>query len=212
MTSLILLNGPPGIGKSTLAARYADDHTGTLNLDIDSLHFLIGGWRELGGRVHDYLRPLALAMAAGHLAGGNDVIVPQYIARADAATAFELVAQAQSAELREVVLLDEREATLDRFYQRPDDTEWARHNRRIVADLGDRDFLTAMYDQLLNYLDARPRAVRIASRPDDVDGSYATLLRVLSIPASVAADPSDRSGEPQQSTTGDDAEHAPRHQ
>lgn len=179
MTSLILLNGPPGIGKSTLAARYADDHVGTLNLDIDRLHVLIGGWRELGGRVHDHLRPLALAMAAGHLAGGNDVIVPQYVARPEAAAAFDQIARAQSADLREIVLLDEREAALDRFDERPDDSEWARHNRAIVADLGDREFLAAMYDQLLSYLDARPRAVRVASKAGDTDSTYAALLGAL---------------------------------
>jgi MoxR-like ATPase len=32
---LVHLNGPPGIGKSTLAAVYADRHPGTLNLDVD---------------------------------------------------------------------------------------------------------------------------------------------------------------------------------
>lgn len=46
MPQLILLNGPPAVGKSTLAARYADDHPGTLNLDIDLLHPLIGGQRR----------------------------------------------------------------------------------------------------------------------------------------------------------------------
>ena len=63
MTALIHLNGPPGIGKSTLAARYADRHPGTLNLDIDTLHHLIGGWRTSQGQFHDLLRPLAWAMA-----------------------------------------------------------------------------------------------------------------------------------------------------
>lgn len=41
---LLHLNGPPGIGKSTIARRYADEHPGVLNCDIDFLRTLIGGW------------------------------------------------------------------------------------------------------------------------------------------------------------------------
>lgn len=48
---LILLNGPPAVGKSTLACRYAADRTLTLNLDVDAVRRLIGGWRDdLGTR------------------------------------------------------------------------------------------------------------------------------------------------------------------
>ena len=71
VTSLIHLNGPPGIGKSTLSALYAERHPGTLNLDIDSLHRLVGGWQDVDNRTHDVLRPVALAMASAHLRGGR---------------------------------------------------------------------------------------------------------------------------------------------
>lgn len=181
MTILILLNGPPGIGKSTLAAMYAERHTGTLNLDIDALHTFIGGWRELGGRVHDFLRPLALAMAATHLAGGNDVIVPQYVARAEAAAAFDAVVVAQGAELREIVLMDERAAALDRFDQRQDDTEWAAHNRSIVAGLGGREFLGGMYDQLQAHASTRSDASFVTTIPGDLEGTYAALIAELKV-------------------------------
>ncbi|MEJ7706101.1 MAG: hypothetical protein WKF82_13395 [Nocardioidaceae bacterium] len=43
MPRLIHLNGPPGIGKSTLAQWYVDNHPGVLNLDIDQVRCLIGG-------------------------------------------------------------------------------------------------------------------------------------------------------------------------
>ena len=43
MPRLLHLNGPPGIGKSTLARRYVEDHPQTLNCDIDVLRTLIGG-------------------------------------------------------------------------------------------------------------------------------------------------------------------------
>ncbi len=71
MATLIHLNGPPGIGKSTLAALYADRHPGTLNLDIDTLHPLVGGWQDPDNHTHQVLRPVALAMASTHLGGGG---------------------------------------------------------------------------------------------------------------------------------------------
>ena len=41
MPRLIHLNGPPGIGKSTLAQLYTGEHPGVLNLDIDQLRALV---------------------------------------------------------------------------------------------------------------------------------------------------------------------------
>jgi len=43
---MIVLNGPPGCGKSTLARMYAEDHPLALNLDIDRIRSLIGRWRD----------------------------------------------------------------------------------------------------------------------------------------------------------------------
>jgi hypothetical protein len=38
MASLIHLDGPPGIGKSTLTAVWTERRPGTLNVDLDRLH------------------------------------------------------------------------------------------------------------------------------------------------------------------------------
>ena len=100
MTSLIHLNGPPGIGKSTLSALYVDRHPGALNLDIDSFHRLVGGWQDEDNRTHDLLRPVALAMASSHLRGGHDVILPQYLADVQEIEAFEIAAHEQGADFR----------------------------------------------------------------------------------------------------------------
>ncbi|OLP53184.1 hypothetical protein BJM39_01945, partial [Salmonella enterica subsp. enterica serovar Javiana] len=156
---LLHLNGPPGIGKSTLAARYAHDHPGTLNLDIDTLHELVGGWRDPANRTHEVLRPVALAMAATHLRGGRDVVLPQYLGRLDAIESFEQAAVDAGAGFVEVVLLDDRTGSLERFDRRDDDSPWGRHNRRLVADQGGTEFLAQMYDRLLEVVERRPRAV-----------------------------------------------------
>ncbi|MFN8120354.1 MAG: AAA family ATPase [Micropruina glycogenica] len=179
MTALIHLNGPPGIGKSTLAARYADRHPGTLNLDIDTLHHLIGGWRTSQGQFHDLLRPLAWAMAGTHLADGRDVILPQYVGDLQQLQIFERVAHDAEADFIEIVLLDDRDAAIERFNSRDDDSEWTRHNNELVADLGGDEFLASMYDRLLAVLEARPDAVVVRSVRGAIDETAATLDRAL---------------------------------
>jgi len=76
---LIHLNGPPGIGKSTIANLYAEHHPGALNLDIDEVRRLIGGWREDFVWAGEVVRPIAINMAATHLRQGFDVVMPQFI-------------------------------------------------------------------------------------------------------------------------------------
>jgi hypothetical protein len=177
--TLVHLNGPPGIGKSTLSALWADRHPGTLNLDVDRLHALVGGWRDPDNRTHDVLRPVALAMASTHLAGGRDVVLPQYLGRVDEVEAFAGVARAQGAGFREVLLIDDRASALERFARRRDESEWDRHNRVVVADLGGATFLGALHDRLIELLRDRPSAVVLRSRPGAVEETYAALVEAL---------------------------------
>ncbi len=46
MPRLILLNGPPASGKSTLAARFCDTRPFMLNLDVDVIRSLLGSWQN----------------------------------------------------------------------------------------------------------------------------------------------------------------------
>lgn len=81
MPRLILLNGPPGSGKSTLPQRYVDDRPLALNLDIDWLRGLLGQWRADAHSAGLLARAIALAAARVHLAAGHDVVVPQFLGR-----------------------------------------------------------------------------------------------------------------------------------
>lgn len=176
---LIYLNGPPGIGKSTISALYAQRHPGTLNLDIDSLHGLVGGWQDPDNHTHEVLRPVALAMAATHLRGGRDVVLPQYLARTDEIAAFEDVATGQGAGFLEFVLLDGKAESVARFDRRPGSTEWDRHNRRVVSLQGGPAMLAGMYDQLLAITRLRPSAVIISSESGAIEETYARLTEAL---------------------------------
>lgn len=80
MPVLIHLNGAPGVGKSTVARRYAAEHPGVLNCDVDRLRCLVGGWQEDFESTGPLIRPVALAMIRAHLDGGHDVVLPQLLA------------------------------------------------------------------------------------------------------------------------------------
>src|SRR6476619_3112329 len=98
MPTLIHLNGPSGVGKSTLAQRYVEEHPGVLNLDIDRVVTLIGGWRENFFGVVSQARRIAIAMAEAHLQNGCDVVMPQLMTNVGEAERFESAAVRADAE------------------------------------------------------------------------------------------------------------------
>jgi len=181
---LVHLNGPPGIGKSTLSALHAGRHPGTLNLDVDALHHLVGGWQDEQVDTWPVVWPLVRAMAATHLDGGRDVILPQYLGTAAEITAFEELAREHGAGFREVVLLDERQAAIERFGRRARDSDdpWIRHHHRLVERGGGPVVLAGMYDNLMEVVRLRPGAVVVPSVAGAVAETYGLLAEALRAP------------------------------
>ncbi len=174
---LLHLNGPPGIGKSTIAQRYADDHPGVLNLDIDRLRPLVGGWRDRFSETNRIIRPLALSMARTHLAAGLDVVMPQYIGVASELAKFEAAARENGAVFHEIVLMDTKQRALRRFADR-DDTPWDRAARDAI----DQDGLARAYDRLTALVTGRPHATVIHT--STVEQTYQALLTTVRAAAS----------------------------
>jgi hypothetical protein len=178
---LIHLNGPPGIGKSTLAQLYVDDHPGVLNLDIDLVRTLIGGWRDRFAEAGQIVRPVALAMAAAHLRGDRDVIMPQYLGNLGEIERFGAIARDHGAAFCEIAVMDGRQQSLARFYRRREgDTRgWQQQVRQIVADGGGTELLASMYDRLTSVLAARPQITVLASTEGAIAEDYQALTAIL---------------------------------
>ena len=182
MTRLIHLNGPPGIGKSTIARRYCAEHAGVLNCDIDVLRTWIGGWESDYQQAGILIRPAALALIEAYLREGHDVVLPQMLVNPREVARFEGAAHRAGAEYVELMLLDERQAAIDRFHRRGGDDPgdaWHAQVREIVDAEGGSDRLGRCYDGLVALGDERPGIRRVPSIEGSPEATYAALLRAL---------------------------------
>ncbi len=139
---LILLNGLPGVGKSTLAERYRADHPGVLCCDPDRLRPMIGGDPA---DIAEAVRSLALVMATTHLRSGHDVVMPQLVADPRQLQRFVAAAEDGGGRLLVVMLVGDL----------PDNEGYARRleeialRERLAEVVCQRGDLEGSYQQLL---------------------------------------------------------------
>lgn len=182
MSRLIHLNGPPGIGKSTLARMFVDNHPGVLNCDVDVLRTLIGGWQEDFPRAGALIRPAALAMIEAYLRSGHDVVFPQMLFNPLEVSRFEESATQAGADFVERMLMDTPTAAVARFHRRghsgPEDP-WHAQVRTIVAAQGGDALLADNHEALERLLHERPAAVVVNSSEGEIEQTYALLVESL---------------------------------
>jgi predicted kinase len=178
---LIMLNGPPAIGKSTIAARYVHDHPMALDLDLDRIRSLLGRWRDDRTAAGLATRAIGLAAARAHLHGGHDVIVPQLLTRPELLDSMAEVAQQTGAEFIEIVLLDAADSSVRRFAERTDRGTDPAHVElgAIVAADGGEAVLRSYHHRLVTFLTDRPNAIVIESVDGDEEATYRRVLAVL---------------------------------
>jgi hypothetical protein len=178
MPRLIHLNGPPAIGKSTLARRYVAEHPGTLNCDIDRLRTMIGGWESDFLGVGERIRTSALAMIRAYLETDADVVVPQLVVRPGELARFRETAGAAGASYLCVLLTLDPTDVVRRFAARDHTTDpLLSQLHQVVATRGGDDLLRRSCRELDDLAVADPSLLRVAST--DPDSTYAALLAAL---------------------------------
>jgi len=178
---LIILNGALGVGKSTLAQRYAEEYPLTLSLDIDEVRRWISHFREEKEKSGPLAKKIAGEMARVHLKSGYDVIVSQIFCQQEPLQEFENIAQESGADFHEFLLSISKEDALKRFIKRGQSEGYLDGFKPGgLVDLGGREKkLEKMHDDMMLTVSQRPRTKIIESVDGDIQGTYTKLLESL---------------------------------
>ena len=177
---LIHLNGAPGVGKSTIAERYAAEHPGVLNCDVDRLRCFVGGWQEDFAATGAMIRPVAQAMIRAHLDGGHDVVLPQLLADEDERARFRAVAVESGHAYVHILLQAPPGEARARFYERPEGDRVHDVIRAVVDGEGGGPAIDGL-DARLARTAASTRDATCVDAGADVECTYAGVLAALGV-------------------------------
>ncbi|WP_150462079.1 AAA family ATPase [Nesterenkonia ebinurensis] len=175
MPTLVLINGAPASGKSTVARLLARDRPLTLVVDIDTIRGSLGHWEDDPVAAGLAARQLALSMCGTHLSAGRDVIVPQFLQRAEFIDELAAAANDVGADFLECCLVSSPEQAAAQFAARASSDEPNHRAAQTLQSAPGAVPVQDLYETMLAMVSKRPqtRYVRLVS--GDVEQSLAHL-------------------------------------
>jgi predicted kinase len=172
MPRLVLINGAPGSGKSTMAQTLAQEEAMTLALDVDVIRHSLGRWDEDPSASGLHARRLALALAEGQLSAGHGVVLGQYLARVQFIEDLAALAQRLEVPFFEFVLDLDAPSLAARLALRASDPHRPEHvvNNRLVGP----DDAGRLVESIEVLRQVRPDAIWVDAR-----GSPSSTLDLL---------------------------------
>lgn len=173
---LILLIGAAGVGKTTIAQMYLDEHPLALSINGDDIIVMIGRWLEHEDEARKFVFEFTKKLARTHLEAGHDVIVPYLLTDAMHAEAFEDIASGLGVPFFEVVLSVNKQEAIHRLFDRG---AWGESDAPPLTE-ADMPVVEALYDKMIAALSGRSSSVSIDARRGEISETYRQFLEVLS--------------------------------
>ncbi|MFD1722307.1 AAA family ATPase [Amnibacterium endophyticum] len=168
---LVLLNGVPGSGKSTLARAWTRRHDDPLAmaLDVDVVRGMLGRWSDDALPAGRAARAMAVAAIGVHLGAGHDVIVPQYLRRADFLDELADAAHRAGARFVECALVVDAAVAAERLRSRAAGSAVPGPEGRLEEPVA------AVHEEFGRFLAGRPAAIVLRDPSvEELDGAVAT--------------------------------------
>ncbi len=159
---LILINGPTGIGKSTIAGKIHQVLPLSFLLDIDAQRRYINGYRENREKSLDLVLKLSLVMVEGYLQSGHDVIIDKVLTDAQISERFLELGRRYGATVFEFVLNADKETSV------------ARANERGYKEgsMLTPEKVPEFWDGMQNYLKERTQAIVVNTKTMSADETF----------------------------------------
>jgi predicted kinase len=157
---LILINGPTGIGKSTIAQKLQHVLPLSFLLDIDAQRRYISGYKEHRDESLDLVMKLSYAVIETALQNGRDVVIDKVLTDTEVSERFLELGRKYDAAVFEFVLNADKETLIARANQRG----------YIEGSMLTPEKVPEFWDRIQSYLIERPDAIVIDTKsmsPDD---------------------------------------------
>lgn len=181
--TLLLINGPAGIGKSVIAKRYIDMHPLALIVNGDELVGAMGKWQDNEYDARQLSVELTKTMVDTHLSAGHDVVVPLLLMQPEEAVALEEIARTHGATFFECALTAPKEEAVDRMLRKG---AWGEPGAPPLTK-ADTPIIEYLYDKYAETLAKRPNTVKVASTENAIAATFDDMMTALAARQATAA-------------------------
>lgn len=166
---LIILNGPSGIGKNTIAELYKNEYPTSLVLDMDELRRTVPNYKEQREESYKKSCDLVFVKSEEHLVKGFNVVIPNKIKRDNVLDKFKEIADKCNADFYEFVLWTTKEDAINRAVKRG----------FKPGSLLQEDKLSGMYDELEEIIKTKNNSFIIVSKEGEPEETYREIIDKL---------------------------------